>query len=80
MKKYPIEPPLRSGIEEAGIALIDTLNRHDDGQWVAVRVRDGTGWEIVRPRSQQAILDACATPSQPDSTESVNDPDAKGKA
>ena len=52
---------LRSDIEQSAIALFDELTRAHEDQWVAVRVGGSTGWEIVRPRSQQAILDACAT-------------------
>jgi len=40
-------------------ALLEQLEQ-EGGLWVAVRVR-GTGWEIVRPRSQEAILEACET-------------------
>ena len=39
--------------------LFDQLCGHGN-IWLAVRT-DGHGWEIVKPRTQAAILDACAT-------------------
>lgn len=47
-------------------SLIEQLGRHND-QWVAIRFRD-MGWEIVKPRSHEAIVAACDT-VEPDTRE-----------
>jgi hypothetical protein len=39
--------------------LFDQLCAHGN-IWLVVRT-DGHGWEIVKPRSQEAIIEACAT-------------------
>lgn len=51
-----------------GAALLEELVRQGE-EWRAVRVRGGTLWEIVTPRSQEALLAACETeePSEGDS-------------
>ncbi len=49
--------------ERKAIALLDALER-ESGVWVAVRV-ENEGWEIIRPRSQEALKDACATTERP---------------
>jgi hypothetical protein len=57
----PSDPYKPTAIDRQHMAqsLMEQLSQHD-GQWVAVRLQ-GTGWEIVRPRSQEAILAACDT-------------------
>lgn len=44
-------------------ALLEQLGQ-EGGLWVAVR-QQGSGWELVRPRTQEALLAACETESQP---------------
>ena len=51
---YPFER------NEIASALFEHL-RQCGGQWVAVRVQDPAHWEVVKPRSQEAILAACET-------------------
>lgn len=45
--------------EHRAVALLRHLESMGT-DWLAIRV-NGTGWEVVRPRTQQAILDACST-------------------
>lgn len=56
--------PCPSDWQEIALALYNQL-RQECGQWVVVRVQE-TLWEVVRPRSQEAILAACETTSQSD--------------
>lgn len=44
-------------------ALLEQLGQ-EKGLWVAVRLQ-GTCWEIVRPRTQEALLAACETEPKP---------------
>lgn len=57
-KNDPWEPT-KFDRADMGKSLLEQLHRHE-GQWVAVRV-EGSGWEVVNPRSQEAIVAACET-------------------
>ncbi len=49
--------------EKRAIALLEQFEA-EGGQWVAVRV-ENEGWEIVRPRTQKALKEACDTDEPP---------------
>jgi len=64
---YPCDPlkDLGVGIDfvSRAVALLKQLEL-EGGMWVAVKV-EREGWNIVRPRTQSAIIQACETePSQ----------------
>jgi hypothetical protein len=47
--------------EKAGFDLIEHLARHYQNEWVAIRVQGEISWNIVRPRTEGALLASLET-------------------